>query len=320
MTSERTPDRCLSCAEPVIPGANFCEACGARLAPAGDDARARSELDLGFVAGITDLGRVHDRNEDAMFVSACGKDAVAVVCDGVSSSPAPHRASQLAADTVGRSIVEALQRRARKLPEEWDTGAIVSSAITGAQRAVANIGEARTKGSDAPASTVVCALWDGSAITVGWVGDSRAYWIAGDTSVCLTIDDSWARSQLDAGVTAQLVQADPRAHVVTRWLGRDAPDAPPGVASYVPREPGRVVVCSDGFWQYVPSVPRLTDLVQESGDDATSIDLARALVRMALRSGGGDNVTVAVITIGAPDASADVRTTEPCPRGSDRAL
>jgi serine/threonine protein phosphatase PrpC len=305
MTNQRTHSRCLSCGEPIIPEANFCEACGARLAPAGVDARARSELDLGFVAGITDLGRTHDRNEDAMFVSSCGKDAVAVVCDGVSSSPAPHRASQLAADTVGGSIVDALQTRAEKDAEEWDAGAIVSSAIAGAQRAVANIGEARTKASDAPASTVVCAFWDGSTITVGWVGDSRAYWVARETSACLTIDDSWAQSQLDAGVTAQLVQADPRAHVVTRWLGRDAPDAPPGVASFVPNEPGRVVVCSDGLWQYVPSVSRLADLVHELADNATSIDVARALIRMALRSGGGDNVTVAVISIGAPGTSAD---------------
>jgi serine/threonine protein phosphatase PrpC len=73
----------------------------------------------------------------------------------------------------------------------------------------------------------------------------------------------------------------------------------------VPSEQGRVVVCSDGLWQYVPSVSRLADLVHEFADDATSIDIARALVRMALRSGGGDNVTVAVISIGAPDTSAD---------------
>ena len=133
--------------------------------------------------------------------------------------------------------------------------------------------------SDAPASTVVCALWDGSAVTVGWVGDSRAYWIARGASTCLTVDDSWAQSQLDAGATAQLVQADPRAHVVTRWLGRDAPDAPPGVASFVPAESGRVVVCSDGLWQYMPSASRLAELVHEVADEASSIDVARALVR-----------------------------------------
>jgi hypothetical protein len=40
----------------------YCETCGKKV-PAGDD---HTEIDLGIVAGVTDRGLRHHRNEDAM--------------------------------------------------------------------------------------------------------------------------------------------------------------------------------------------------------------------------------------------------------------
>ncbi len=71
-------------------------------------------------------------------------------------------------------------------------------------------------------------VWDGDEVTVGSLGDSRAYWIGADGARRLTVDDSWAREQVDAGVLDERdAEADPRAHAITRWLGADAPDEPP---------------------------------------------------------------------------------------------
>src|SRR5215467_15438601 len=52
---------------PFCPGAavtpeGYCESCGRKL-PSGDD---HAEIDLGLVAGVTDRGLRHRRNEDAM--------------------------------------------------------------------------------------------------------------------------------------------------------------------------------------------------------------------------------------------------------------
>src|SRR5215469_10640374 len=64
-----------------------CPACG-RKVPVGRD---HAELDLGLLAGVTDRGLRHSRNEDAMaLATADGPDgpvALAVVSDGVSSAP-----------------------------------------------------------------------------------------------------------------------------------------------------------------------------------------------------------------------------------------
>src|SRR3954470_15838865 len=71
--------------EPVLLGGTMAE-------PEGND---RVETDLGTVAGVTDRGLVHERNEDAMALGRWPDGTVAaVVCDGVSTSLTPQQASR----------------------------------------------------------------------------------------------------------------------------------------------------------------------------------------------------------------------------------
>jgi len=78
----------------AITADGYCETCG-RKVPTGRD---HIELDLGLLAGVTDRGRRHPRNEDAMALAtaetSAGPVAIAVVCDGVSSSPRPDEAAR----------------------------------------------------------------------------------------------------------------------------------------------------------------------------------------------------------------------------------
>ena len=78
--------RCPTCAAPALADDEFCESCGAALGDQRDRARHHFELDAVTVAGVSDRGLVHHRNEDALYVEAAADGAVAVVCDGVSAS------------------------------------------------------------------------------------------------------------------------------------------------------------------------------------------------------------------------------------------
>ena len=133
-------------------------------------------------------------------------------------------------------------------------------------------------GRDAPSCTVVAGIWDGIAVTVGWAGDSRAYWLDASGARHLTRDDSCG------------------AHVITRWLGADAPAGDPTIESFRPAEPGRLVLCSDGLWNHLASTEELAALVNGQPDES-AIAVARSLSRVALSRGGHDNVTVAVVDI-----------------------
>jgi serine/threonine protein phosphatase PrpC len=266
----------------------YCPACG-RKVPVGRD---HAELDLGLLAGVTDRGRRHQRNEDAMaLATAAGPDgpvALVVVSDGVSSAPRPDEAS-LTAVRTGMQVLLASARAG----EDPRTGAVAAARVSG---------EALTELADregSPAATYVSATVDRDVVTVCWLGDSRAYWLAEDPadSVRLTQDDSLAEEIVAAGLASvDEAMASPQAHVITRWLGADLPDPEPHVARFVPEGPGVVLVCSDGLWNYRPEPEGLAALALPT---ALTEPLAAAaeMVKFALDSGGLDNITVVLIPV-----------------------
>lgn len=288
--------RCPSCGEPAMADDDYCESCGTVIDGRRRAERDHEELDLGVVAAVSDRGLVHERNEDAFLIDAGAAWIVAVVCDGVSSSAAPHVAARVAADAAGHRLAG---------PPTADTGirppadatSAVGDALGVAAAAVREVPWMATTGRDAPSCTVALATWDGSTVTVGWAGDSRAYWIGEHETRRLTSDHSWAQEEVDAGrMSVAAAEADPRAHVITRWLGDDAPAVPPAVATFRPDGRGRLVVCTDGLWNHLSTTAALAAAMAEL-DGRRPIDVARALTRRAIAAGGHDNITVAVIDI-----------------------
>ena len=285
--------RCPTCGSDAFADDEFCESCGLALGVLRDGRRNHFEVEVESAAGVSDRGLVHRRNEDAMFLESIGEATVAVVCDGVSTSVAPQVAAQIGARTAGSMISAALHRN----DPAWQPDQVLVEALAAANSAVVDVPWAPQHGSEGPSCTIVAAVWDGSAITVAWSGDSRAYWVGEDAAVQLTSDHSWAQTQIDTGrAEPHEALADPRAHAITHWLGPDAPAEKPPTAMYRPVAGGRLVVCSDGLWNNLESVDQLADVIRAE-PTASPIALARFLTRHALDRGGHDNVTVAVVDI-----------------------
>jgi len=288
--------RCPSCGEPAMADDEFCESCGSVIDGRRRADRDHEELDLGVVAAVSDRGLVHERNEDAFLIDGGATWIVAVVCDGVSSSAAPHVAARVAADAAGNRLVPPTTPDADPLLRS-DATTAVGAAMGVADAAVRAVPWMATTGRDAPSCTVAMATWDGSTVTVGWAGDSRAYWIDEHEARRLTSDHSWAQQEVDAGrMSVAAAEADARAHVITRWLGDDAPTVPPAVATFRPGGRGRLVVCTDGLWNHLSTAGALAAAMAEL-DGRRPIDVARSLTDRALAAGGQDNITVAVIDI-----------------------
>jgi serine/threonine protein phosphatase PrpC len=169
-----------------------------------------------------------------------------------------------------------------------------------AQDAVTRVPWKAARDRSAPSCTAVAAAWDGQAVSVCGVGDSRAYWVGATTAARLTVDDSWAQEQVDAGtMTEAEADGDVRAHQITRWLGVDAPEDPFVINRFVPPEAGRLVVCTDGCWNYAPG-PEAFAATVRAHDEEPPLAVSRALVDHALAGGGHDNITVAVVDIVPP--------------------
>jgi serine/threonine protein phosphatase PrpC len=327
VTADTTPPasgRCAACGEQVGGADSFCEACGAELAPIlvsdGDSTgpagcsfctsssatadgycescgrkmpsgRDHIELDLGLLAGVTDRGLRHHRNEDAMALAAASTEAgpvlVAVVCDGVSSSARPDEASLVAVQAAARVLLTAARTGEDPLTASPE-------AVRAAVAAVAGL--AGPPG-DPPAATFVSAVVTSEAATICWLGDSRAYWLAaGDGSAPeqLTRDDSVVEELVAAGLPADNALASAQAHVVTRWIGADLSDPAPHLLRFEPPGPGALLLCSDGLWNYQPEAAGLAGLAMPAAQ-ADPLGSAQALVKFALDAGGRDHITVVLI-------------------------
>jgi serine/threonine protein phosphatase PrpC len=92
-------------------------------------------------------------------------------------------------------------------------------------------------------------------------------------------------------------EADERAHSITRWLGADAPENPPNVVTFLPEGSGRIVVCSDGLWNYASTAEQLAARLDGLPADADPLRVARQLTDFARASGGHDNITVVIVAL-----------------------
>jgi serine/threonine protein phosphatase PrpC len=322
-----TTTDCASCADERAAGAAFCEACGNKLNdepeadPAGSGtpeakcphcgtpgsigadgycencgllaARPRDHVEVDLkeaAAAVTDRGQRHHRNEDAMWLAGGPGHIDAVVSDGVSSSFDPDVASQTAADTAGAALAGG----------SGQEGDHLADAIRAAGAAVAELaadGDPRRAVSN-PACTIVAATVRDQLVDVGWVGDSRAYWLPAEgPAEQLTEDDSWATHAIALGADPQMALRDPKAHAITAWLGADAGPVRPRTAGFTVTAPGHLVLCSDGLWNYLPDPARFADTVRDALDGKSLLEAARQLATFANAAGGADNITVVLIPV-----------------------
>ena len=305
---DATEATCQTCGGEVISD-GYCGTCGARAPTLRDHF---TEQPAAWVAAVCDRGIRHPRNEDAVALAADhepGSRAVIVVCDGVSNSIDSDVAS-LAAARAARDVLGSSRSRGMGTTTSLVAAVIArleaatdaaSEAVLGVTR-LARVGAAT---GNPPSCTFVAAVVERDLLVVGSVGDSRVYWLPdAGTAVALTVDDSFAQEQIASGVPRAEAETGPQSHGITRWLGVDAPNHSPTTATMTLAEPGWILACSDGLWNYCSEAEDLATLVQgTSGSSpaaAEPLTLAGALVDWANAQGGQDNIAVALARIDPP--------------------
>ncbi|MEU0389517.1 PP2C family serine/threonine-protein phosphatase [Streptomyces chartreusis] len=289
---------CVACRAGRVDDDGYCENCG----HAQPRERDHMEQESGPVAAVSDRGLRHHRNEDAFAIGSTalpdGSPAsVAIVCDGVSSATRPDDASMAASKAASEALLAALPRGTHPQQAMHDAIIAASRAVNSLAAEPATARE-HAPHQNAPACTIVGAVVTSGLLIVGWVGDSRVYWVPVDRSAPparLTEDDSWAAQMVAAGLMSEAeAYADERAHAITGWLGADAYELEPHTAAFKPDRPGVVVVCTDGLWNYAEAAEEMARVVPLDAA-AHPLHSARVLVGHALDGGGHDNVTVALV-------------------------
>jgi serine/threonine protein phosphatase PrpC len=298
LTPEITNDRsgfgvCRCGASPdAIDESGFCTECGVRRTVQLDGSRDHKELCLSeFFVGVTDRGIRHKDNQDDLAIriveTVLGGCNIVVVCDGVSGSEGAANASAAAAKTACEYIERGI---ASGLDE-----ALILAAIRDANQAVNLVSYNRTTTKDPPETTIVAAVAVGSKVIIGWAGDSRAYWYTDNDAAMLTRDHSWVNDAVSNGImTEEEALLSPLAHAIVCSLGGAYENFEPSVITSELPKGATLLLCSDGLWNYVPSVEELAALIHERNNERP-LETARRLVQFAVGNGGKDNITVALL-------------------------
>jgi len=248
------------------------------------------------VAGDTNVGKVRTTNEDSMIVDSLR--GLYVVLDGMGGANAGDVASQTARDAIRDFVV---QRRQTMEPK-----ALLEAAIQHGSASVYKAAQASRERHGMGTTVVGCLVIDAKRAVVAHVGDSRAYLLRNGRIQTLTRDHTIVEELVDRGLLSpDEAERHPYKNVLSRNLGAK-PEARVDVVEVEIKPGDRLLLCSDGLYGYASA--EAIQYLLGSGDEPQHV--ARDLIDLALRGGGGDNVTTIVIEAPqvAPSSTQVVRT------------
>ena len=236
--------------------------------------------------GLTDVGRVRSRNEDAYVLME--DEHLAVVADGMGGHGNGDVASRIAVEAVQERYSGARGRDG----DEFAVAERLQNAFNHAHARIRAAGE-EDNSLKGMGTTLIAAVVEDQSAVIGHVGDSRAYALRGSTLTPLTEDHSWVREQIAAGhLSADEAREHPYKSVVTRALGGDH-EVKVDLRRVRLQEGDILLLCSDGLTTMMTD-EEIAEILRRGG----SLDeMSKRLVDSANNLGGADNITVVMMAV-----------------------
>ena len=250
-------------------------------------------------SGLTDVGRVREKNEDAWV--AVPEMGLFIVSDGIGG----NFAGELASKIVVEALPKLLRRRLAKSTDSDKelTDDEVNERIRNAICELSNdlcTKTANEPGLEGMGATVVMGLIRGDNMHIAHMGDSRAYLLRDSQFNQLTNDHSLVQLLIDNDeIKPEEAATHPSRGQLTRSVGM-AGEPLPEAKTLSLQAGDRLLLCSDGLTGMVSDEDLLT-LV--SKHEEALQDVCGQLIKVANEAGGTDNITALLIDIGASKAS-----------------
>lgn len=243
------------------------------------------------------IGKQRDHNEDCLFTLSItiGGEAnsfplgLFIVADGMGGHQFGEVASSAAVRNLAGNLLKRFQPYLLNPSGGFDEPLqdLMRVAINDAQRAV-------TQAAPGSGTTLTAALVLGQQMTIGHVGDSRAYAIRTDgrTDV-ITRDHSLVKRLEELGqISSDEAATHPQRNVLYRALGQGDVLEPDIFTAPFPQS-GYLLLCSDGLWSVLTD-EKLSKIIQTS----TSLHTAcQDLVAAANEAGGPDNISAILVQL-----------------------
>ena len=234
---------------------------------------------------LTDVGRVRESNQDYVYTSESpvgNLPNLFIVADGMGG----HNAGDFASKYTVEQIVAYIEKAPMTSPVDLIRGAVSKANASLMAMAKSDVSLSGM------GTTVVIATIAGDYMYVANVGDSRLYLLR-DELRQITKDHSLVQEMVRMGeMDASEAKFHPDKNIITRAVGAFEELQIDFFEEHV--QPGdAVLMCTDGLSNMVDD----TDIRQiiQTGRDV--VEKVQHLVEAANRSGGKDNITVAVIEI-----------------------
>ena len=253
----------------------------------GDGPAATSVVRLG---SRSDVGRKRNINQDSLCAlvgpnAPSGTQALLAVADGMGG----HQAGEVASAMAIRGLVSKLSAGGGT-PSTGGPAPVLQRTISDLNAEIhAAAGRPETRGMG---TTLTAAVIIGDALTLGHVGDSRAYLLRDGALQQLTKDHSWVAEQVARGaITPEEAEEHPQRNILTRALGVE-PRVQADATTIQLKAGDLLMLCSDGLHGLVKD--------EEIGKVLGAQDpgpASREMVDLANARGGPDNITVVVARI-----------------------
>ncbi|NEW05465.1 Stp1/IreP family PP2C-type Ser/Thr phosphatase [Paenibacillus sp. SYP-B3998] len=234
----------------------------------------------------TDIGKVRLVNEDrASIHQQLNGLSLAIVADGMGGHQAGDVASQMAIEIIETQLQTI---HGDMSPEERKQA--LKLAIEKANEKIYEFASQR-ENYHGMGTTVVAIVASRELLSIGHIGDSRAYKISRETITQLTEDHSLVYELVKNGqITLEEADHHPRRNWITRALGTE-PSVEVDLYEYAWLPDETILICSDGLSGLVES-NEILDIVKKQPQLE---EAASQLINSALDAGGFDNVTVVLL-------------------------
>jgi protein phosphatase len=244
-------------------------------------------------AGLTDVGRKRNHNEDSYLVDE--ELQLFVVADGMGGHAGGGTASRIAVETIDKEmraakVADGVSPFATETPlqdsplPEFLRNAVEKACLEIFRQAQE---DPRLAGMG---TTVISLCVRGEHALFAHVGDSRAYLVRGDLIQQISEDHSLVNEQIKAGmITPEEAKHSRYKNIITRSVGFEE-EVQVDVMGIVTRPGDAFILCSDGLANLVEDQE-----IQQVVSVSEPPEAAKKLVDLANERGGDDNITVIVV-------------------------
>ncbi|MGV9773246.1 Stp1/IreP family PP2C-type Ser/Thr phosphatase [Streptosporangium sp. NPDC003464] len=224
-------------------------------------------------AARSDVGLLREGNEDSAYASG----RLLAVADGMGGH---------AHGEVASSVAIAAMSSLDEDPQGGDLLSAIEAAVREANRRLHDM-VGRDPSLKGMGTTLTAMLWSGTRVALVHVGDSRAYLLRAGELYQITHDHTLVQSLVDDGrITQEEAATHPQRSILLRALDGSG-EVDPDLSLREAQVGDRYLLCSDGL-SGVVSAETMHQTLSTIDDPETVV---RALIDLANRGGGPDNIT-----------------------------